>query len=239
MTALDLITQPRLARMWGSWGGTVGDLALPVLFYGLVRGAALLPPASRGGPGKPGEPGNEPGEAATLPPTRRRPIAFVAALGAAGGAAAQAGWLADPDPRPNWLLVAPHTLSGPGWYHLGFLVVAAAGVAGLAYRFLDRARRGLAERVRALLGTPGAYATLTAAALFAGAVVLDAVPSIATVASRATAAAVLGAVVALLALAAARLGRTAGALLAPAGVAVALGTAFVGAVELSRHLNWS
>jgi hypothetical protein len=55
----------------------------------------------------------------------RRAIVVLSAVGLLAGVASQAVWLADPAPRLNWTLPAPHQFTAAGWYHAAFLVVAS------------------------------------------------------------------------------------------------------------------
>ncbi len=61
-------------------------------------------------------------------------LAFMAGglVGLLGGAAVQASWLLDQNPRLTWVLPEPHRFSWQGWYHAGFLVLASGLVLGLA-----------------------------------------------------------------------------------------------------------
>ena len=67
-----------LPAMWNYWSGTVGDLLLPVVVYGLPRGCILL-----------ADPGERPSWWSLL----------VGGFGALLGAASQAAWLIDAHPR--------------------------------------------------------------------------------------------------------------------------------------------
>ena len=189
---------------WTYRAGTVGDLLLPVIVYGLVRGTGRLPRPAAGCP------------------------ATVSAAVAAGavGALGQTAWLADPDPQRNWLLVAPHTFSAPGWYHAVYLVAMATAFGGLTAACLHRLRYALhgppagADVARRLLAGGGTRAVLAAIGLFALTVVADSVPTAGTSSSRATIAVVTLPVAAALGLAVAVLGRDARHLARPLAVGV-------------------
>lgn len=77
-----------------------------------------------------------------LPESRfdARAVGYGALVGMGGGVAVQASWLADSDPELNWMLVAPHTFSLPGWYHAGFLIVVASGYSALGFLAIVRLR---------------------------------------------------------------------------------------------------
>lgn len=158
-----------LPTVWQSWGGTVGDIALPLVVYGLVRGAQILD-SGRIHVGS----------------------CFVGMVGSLGGAVSQAAWLVDPEPYINWMLVAPHTFSPVGWYHFAYLVVLSGFVTGTTWELLVRARRtrmrsgGPPERdhrLRLVLSSRATTATATAALIFVAAVAADSVASLGSIAS--------------------------------------------------------
>jgi hypothetical protein len=198
--------------LWQSWGGTVGDIALPFLVYGLLRGVQAL------GPG-----------------CIHVSTYVVSGLGGLAGAACQAFWLLDPEPYVNWMVVAPHTFSPIGWYHFGYLVVVAGFVAGTAWELLVRARaRGRAvedpgadPRLRLVLGSRATTATAVGALVFAVAVAADAVTSLDSMASVGTTLGALAPLLITLAVALAMLGRRARLLIRPLVTAAAITSGLV------------
>ena len=216
MGAMALVTTPPngVRPLWTYWSGTIGDLLLPVIVYGFTQACAVLTPTG-------------------LPEVSAG--SYVAAgIGATIGALSQAAWLLDPAPRLNWLLIAPHTFSFPGWYHAVYLIITSAYVAGVSWELLRRARLAMLaspNQVRAVLGGWGAMATLTAVGIFVLTVVADSLPSQGTSSSRATIAIIVSAPVALLALAAWRLRGAASALGRP--LLLSLAVTAVGALILS------
>ncbi|MFF3330514.1 hypothetical protein ACFYWX_13295 [Streptomyces sp. NPDC002888] len=220
MSAMALATEPPpgVRPLWSYWSGTVGDLLLPVVVYGLTRACQVLAVTP------------EPADTVDAGPRDRRrgrSCLVAAGVGAAIGAVSQAAWLADPDPQLNWLLIAPHLFSPAGYYHAGFLVLTSAGVAGTGWEALRRAGRARGTaRLRRVLSGHGCSVVLASAGLFVLTVVKDSAPLTDTVSARATVAAVSLAPVALLGVAVWRLGRDATVLLRPlviacCGVAVA------------------
>jgi hypothetical protein len=198
LLSLTAARAPDGRSMWTYWSGTLGDLVLPGIIYGLTRTCTALGP-DRISPGS----------------------YAAAALGATAGAASQASWLLDPSPRLNWLLVAPHTFSFPGWYHAGYLTLTSGYVAGTAWEGLRRMGMAPDDRLRTLLGGRGAAAMAAACGIFTLTVVADSLPSAGTSASASTIAVTVAAPVLLTALAAWRLGRSAGLLVRPVGCGLA------------------
>ena len=184
--------------LWTYWSGTLGDLVLPGIIYGLTSSCV------------------------SLGPDRVSSASYVAAaFGCVAGAASQASWLLDPRSRLNWLLIAPHTFSFPGWYHAGYLTLTSGYVAGVAWESLRRMGLAANDRLGALLGGVGAIATAAACGVFTLTVCADSLPSAGTSSSESTIALTAAAPVALLALALWRLGRSALLLVRPVGCALA------------------
>jgi hypothetical protein len=201
MALLSLVSvhSPGGRSMWTYWSGTLGDLTLPVIVYGLTRTCVMLGPE------------------------RISPGSYAAAgLGAIIGTGSQAAWLADPNPRLNWLLVAPHTFSFPGWYHAVYLVITAAYVAGTAWEALRRMGRAPRSRLSAILAGPGAAAMMSACGIFVLTIVADSLPSASTSSSQSTIAITAATPALLLALAAWRLGRATALLFRPIACALAI-----------------
>lgn len=158
-----------LPTVWQSWGGTVGDVVLPFVVYGLVRGVQILGPR------------------------RVHMSSYVAGgAGSLGGASAQVAWLLDPQPYTNWMLVEAHTFSPIGWYHFAYLVTVAGFVTGTAWELLVRARRARLQagesmevdhRLRVVLRSRATTATITLIFIFAAAVAADSVTSLESLAS--------------------------------------------------------
>lgn len=106
------VGQEDLAGLYTFRSATVGDaILLPLLAYCLVRLAGLH---------------------RAWQTRERRVVRYAGAAGLLCGAALQAQWLLDPEPRLNWTLPAPHRFNIAGWYHAAFLVLACAGFAALA-----------------------------------------------------------------------------------------------------------
>lgn len=204
MAIMALVKRPPkgVRPLWAYWSGTVGDLVLPVIIYGITRACTALRPPSR--------------------PTVTPGTYLAAAAGGVLGMASQAAWLLDPDPRINWLLTAPHTFSFPGWYHAGYLTITSAYFGGASWELLRRAVLAPSDQTARVLGGAGATATLTAIEIFVVTVVADSAPSAATSSSQATIAIVAACPVVLLALAARRLGSRAHVLARPLAVSLAI-----------------
>jgi hypothetical protein len=220
-----------LPSMWDYWSGTVGDLLLPVVLYGLTCGCLLLAAGENEKPS--------------------RWSVVVGLLGAGLGACSQVAWLADSSPRRNWMLVEPHRFSTVGWYHAVFLVVTSGYVAGSAVELLLRARRlaraakgrQAASRrrlLRSVLSGNGSALVACAASVFVVTVVADSLPSGATSSSHATIIAILAAPLLTLLLAALMLGREVRLLVLPVlvafgavGAALALASSAAGAPKIS------
>lgn len=67
---------------------------------------------------------------------QKRIIAAAAAIGAFGGAALQAAWLANPNIILNWTIPRTHYFNAAGWYHAAFLVLMMGFCAYSAARWL-------------------------------------------------------------------------------------------------------
>lgn len=212
-----------LPTVWQSWGGTVGDIALPLVVYGLIRGVQ------------------------TLGPDRIHVGSWFAGMaGSLGGMASQAAWLLDPEPYINWMLVAPHTFSPIGWYHFAYLVVLSGFVAGTAWELLVRARRtrlragGLAvqdHRLQLVFASRATTWTTTAVLLFAATVAADSVTSLDSIASVGT---IGGALVPLLIaflVTTAMLGSCTRLLIRPLATAAGTVAVLVAAVVVTVHLG--
>jgi hypothetical protein len=211
LLSLGNVHPPGGRSMWTYWSGTVGDLVLPVIVYGLTRACVALGP-DRISSGS----------------------YAVGVLGAVIGGGAQAAWLTDPDPRLNWLLVAPHTFSWPGWYHAVYLVITAAYVAGTAWEALRRMGRAPSSRLITILGGPGAAVAASACGIFVLTIVADSLPSASTSSSRSTIAITAATPTLLLVLAAWRLGRATALLFRPivwALVITGIGVLLISAVR--------
>jgi hypothetical protein len=200
--------------LWSYWSGTLGDLVLPIIIYGVTRACAALPSGGRS--------------------VVARDSYAAAAAGAALGLASQAAWLSDPNPRINWLVTAPHTFSAAGWYHATYLTITSAYVGGASWELLRRAKLAPSDQTRRVLGGAGATATLTAIEVFVVTVIADSVPSGATSSSQATIAIIVACSVTLLALAAARLGGRASVLARPLAVSLIITVLGTLVVALAR-----
>jgi hypothetical protein len=173
LAALIVDIPANLPSMRDYWSGTIGDLVfLPVVVYGVSRGVTLLSDGSRRS-------------------ARGHSIAF-GALGAAIGAATQISWIADPTPRVNWMLVAPHTFSPIGWYHAAFLTMTSGYLAGASAELFLRAREqrrsapNSTDHLASVLGGNGAAIIATAGSLFVTTIVADSYTSRTTFSSVAT-----------------------------------------------------
>ncbi|WP_066363970.1 hypothetical protein [Herbidospora mongoliensis] len=118
---------------------TIGDgLLLPLLSYAFVRASG--------------------GVAAF----RRRVVAFTSVVFFLAGAAVQAQWLLNPQPRVNWTLPQAHYFTMPGWWHAAFFALVMAFLGGAAIAVVARLRdEGIAvveSRIRSL-GAVGTLAT--------------------------------------------------------------------------------
>jgi hypothetical protein len=209
--------------MWTYWSGAAGDLLLPGLLYGLLR-ARSLATALTAGACAPAVPGRWAGHEAAL---ADRGTWAIAAAGALGGAASQAGWLADAYPQLNWLLIAPHRFSLPGWNQAAYLVAMSAAVPAAVWSALGALRTTLdaastRAQARQLLSGSGSTAVMSAAQLFAATILADSAPTPSTGASRSTIAVILAAPASLLALAAVRLGPHRACLAHPLSLATAV-----------------
>lgn len=201
-----------LPTLWQSWGGTVGDIVLPFVVYGLIRGVQALGPGGI-----------------------HTSSYLVGVAGGLAGAVCQAFWLLDPEPYVNWMLVAPHTFSPIGWYHFGYLVIVAGFVAGTAWELLVRARARVRSagdpdadvRLRLVFGSRATTATAVAVLVFAVAVAADAVTSLESLASVGTALGALAPLLLTLAIFTAVLGRTVLLLIRPLVTAVAITSVLV------------
>lgn len=71
-----------------------------------------------------------------LTPKQKGITAAAAAVGAFGGAALQASWLANPNIILNWTIPRTHYFNAAGWYHAAFLVLMMAFCAYSAARWL-------------------------------------------------------------------------------------------------------
>lgn len=82
----------------------------------------------------------------TMGKPNRRTLLQFGAVGLAGGAALQAGWLLDDSPRLNWTFPAPHVFNAAGWYHALFLCLMCAVLTALgAALFRERATRSTGQ----------------------------------------------------------------------------------------------
>lgn len=139
---------------WSYAAGTVGDaVVLPVIAGALTYMVAALP-ACR---------------------TDRKAAAIGAVLGAAGGATVQYSWIADANPRLNWVLPRPGTFSIPGWYHAIFLVAVSTTICSAYLVLVMRLRSASADTVRRIRWPMGIFST--AVPLFLSLVILDSAPS--------------------------------------------------------------
>lgn len=159
---------PRDDALPGHWdypSGTIGDaILLPMVVGSLILMVRALPRC----------------------PWDRTAVLTGSAAGLLAGAVEQYLWLADSNPRLNWVLPAPGSFSLPGWYHAAFLVVTSAMMTGLFSVLLVRLRSAPLERpeprrFRWLVAVFSATVTV-----FLSLVILDSLPSIATSSSRAT-----------------------------------------------------
>ncbi len=71
-----------------------------------------------------------------LTPKQKGITAASAAVGALGGAALQAAWLANPNIILNWTIPKTHYFNAAGWYHAAFLVLMVSFCAYSATRWL-------------------------------------------------------------------------------------------------------
>ncbi len=127
---------------------TIGDgILLPLLAYALVRSAGPVRGWGR---------------------TTRRAVGAAAGVGALGGIALQAQWLAPPAPVVNWTFPAPGTFNAVGWYHAAFLVLASGFFAGACAAAVSRLRQGAPPEGLGPAGVLGALVpALTFTALLA------------------------------------------------------------------------
>jgi hypothetical protein len=170
----------RLPGLFDYRSATIGDgLLLPVLVGCLVAGVARLPRAE-----------NE---------NETRWIVTAAALGAIVGAATQAVWLGDDEPRANWTFPRPHHFNHVGWYHAAFLTLASSVLAGLTVAWAlrmwragssdDPERRAIAAQIAR---SPWLGVGVGAAATLGALIVLDNDPAAGTQAARASTLALAG-----------------------------------------------
>ena len=218
LATISLAIEPAtgLPGMWDYWSGTVGDaVLLPIIIGGLTAAISRLKAYSANG--------------------SRLPVTCVAFIGAALGVVSQATWLLDPTPRLNWMIVQPHTLSLAGWYHLLFLIVVSAILAGATFELLLRARSARnvsiahspdaedARRgIREVFGSSWTILVLGATFLFAATVVADSAPSLETLSSKGTVLGVLTGTAASLVVAAAFLRRDVRILFIPLTIGLVL-----------------
>lgn len=66
---------------------------------------------------------------------QKRITAAAAAVGALGGAALQAAWLANPNIILNWTIPKTHYFNAAGWYHAAFLILMVSFCAYSATRW--------------------------------------------------------------------------------------------------------
>jgi hypothetical protein len=152
--------QPNLAGLYTFRSATVGDgVLLPLLAYSLVRSCGLTSGWNR----------------------TQRQVATLVMLGSAVvGVALQIQLIANPHPRLNWTLPAPHTLNLPGWYHAAFLVAACGFFGGVAALVLLRIREEADSRLEAVVArvrSTGAVGVLAPAIAFAGLLAEDNAPA--------------------------------------------------------------
>ncbi|MGK2321192.1 hypothetical protein [Gordonia rhizosphera] len=159
-----LVDHGDLPGMWDYLGGTLGDgLLLPIIVFGLIRGLQRLGGRSL------------------------RPLSWlVATLSALGGLISQYMWLADPEPRLNWMLIDIGTFSKIGWYHCVFLIMISGLLAGLACEILFLARECGRSQAVATISGDGAGIVSACLAGFIAAIVSDSSPSLSTSSSVST-----------------------------------------------------
>src|SRR5215211_547966 len=194
--------------MWQYWSGTVGDaILLPSILGGLTAGAVKL-----------SREGYVVGWA--LP-------AISGFLGVILGALSQLSWILDPEPRLNWMVIKPNSLSAAGWYHVVFLIAASAAISWLLGHVLAAGHKAAIEcksiddaKGRTVLtvafGSNATGVVIAAAALFTVALIADSVPSLRTVASQGTILSIAVGLVAAIGLAVLAFGRESAVLLRPA-----------------------
>lgn len=161
-----MLPWPEHQHAWPDFrSGSFGDaVLLPTLTFALVRLAiAHRTPAERYTAGIPGS-----------------------LLGAGAGAAVQWIWWSDPQESISWAFIAPHQFSLAGWWHAGFFVAVGGLLAGLAFEaaaHTTRLSRIHPEQVADTL-RHNTFLVAFSMTAFAGALVLDALPTGATLASR-------------------------------------------------------
>ena len=157
---------PQNSEIPGHWSyaaGTVGDaIVLPVIAGALTYMVAALPGCR----------------------TDRKAAIIGAVLGAAGGMTVQYSWIADADPRLNWVLPKPGTFSIPGWYHASFLVMVSTATCSAYLVLAIRLRPANADMIRGLRWPMGVFSAATP--LFLSLVILDSTPSTYTSSSMTT-----------------------------------------------------